>query len=45
MVDLVAVVPLFPAHVVQLKQDATHPFAARPTKTVLFVVEHLDALP
>ena len=44
-VDLVSVIPLFPAHVVELKQDASEPFAARPTKTVLLVVEHLDALP
>ncbi len=44
-VDLVAVVPLFPAHVMQLKQDAAEPFAAGPTETVLFVVEHLESLP
>ena len=43
-VDLVSVVPLFPAHVVELEQDATEPFAARPTETVLLVVKHLDAL-
>ena len=44
-VDLVSVVPLFPAHVMELEQDATEPFAARPTEPMLFVAEHLDALP
>ena len=45
MVDFVAMVPLFPAYVMELEQDATEPFAAGPTETMLFVVEHLDALP